>query len=73
MCIVHVHHGTKKNCVIVEIVNGVDGPLICEDVLLNISSSNMESVSLKIGNSLENKVLQLASIEIQIIFRKPHH
>jgi len=35
---------TENNCVIVENVNGVDGPLICEDVLLNTSFSNMESV-----------------------------
>jgi hypothetical protein len=41
-------------------------------VLLNTSFSNMESVWLKIGNSLENKVLQVASIEIQVIFWKPH-
>jgi hypothetical protein len=42
-------------------------------VLLNTSFSNMESVWLKIGNSLENKVLQVASIEIQVIFWKAHH
>jgi hypothetical protein len=64
---------TKNNCIIVENVNVVDGPLICEDVFLNTSSSNMENVCLKIGNLLENKVLQLTSMEIQVIFWKPHH
>lgn len=64
---------TRNNCVIVENVNVVDGPLISEDVFLNTSSSNMENVCLKIGHLLENKVLQLASMEIQVIFWKPHH
>jgi hypothetical protein len=52
----------KEEIVVVESVGGVDGPLACEDVATN--SSSTESVRPTPSNSLENEVLQLAAIEV---------
>jgi hypothetical protein len=47
----------KSDSLIVENVGGVGEPYLCEDVVLNTSSSNMESVYFKTTISLENEVL----------------
>jgi hypothetical protein len=59
----------EEEIVVVESVGGVDGPLVCEDVATN--NSNIESVQLILGNSLENEVLQL--VQVQVALWKPHH
>jgi hypothetical protein len=48
---------TKSDSLIVENVGGVGEPYLCEDVVLNTSSSDMESVCLKTTISLEDEVL----------------
>jgi hypothetical protein len=64
---------TKNDSIIVESVGGVNEPYLCEDVVPNTSSSDMESVCLETALSLENDVLPLVTIEGQVIFYKPHH
>jgi len=66
-----VHHGYRKEIVVVESVGDVDGPLACEDVVIN--NSNMESVRPALSNSLKNEVLQLAVIQAQATLWKPRH
>ncbi len=46
---------------IVNNVGGVDKPYLCEDVVPNTSSLDMESLRLEITLSLENEVLQFSS------------
>ncbi len=47
--------------VIVENVGQVDEPYLCENVVPNISFSNMESVHLETIISLRNEILQLVA------------
>lgn len=54
--IIHMHHGYIR-LFIVDIIGGVDGPPTCEDVVPNISSSNIENLQ-------ENEVLQFVTIEM---------
>lgn len=46
---------------IVNNVGGVDKPYLCEDVVPNTSSLDMESLRLETTLSLENEVLQFSS------------
>jgi hypothetical protein len=48
---------TKNDSLIVENVGGVGEPYLCEDVVPNTSSSDMESVCLETTLSLENVIL----------------
>jgi hypothetical protein len=50
----------KEEIVVFGSVGGIDGPLACEDVVTN--NSNVEIVRLAPSNSLENELLQLATI-----------
>jgi hypothetical protein len=61
----------EEEIVVVESVGGIDGPPTCEDVAKN--SLDMESVQQTPSNSLENEVLQLATIHVQVALWKPHH
>ncbi len=56
----------KVEIVVVESVGGIDGPLACEDVVTN--NLDMESVRRTPSNSLENEVLQLATIQAPVTF-----
>jgi hypothetical protein len=49
----------------------IDEPFICENVATN--SLDMENVLPKLNNMLQNEVLQLATIQAQGTFWKPHH
>jgi hypothetical protein len=53
----------KKEIVVIESVGGIDGPLACEDVVIN--NLDMESVRPTPSNSLENDILQLVVIQVQ--------
>jgi hypothetical protein len=64
---------TKSDSLIVENVGGVGEPYLCEDVVPNTSSLDMESVCLETTLLLENEVLQLIITEAQVVFWKPHH
>ncbi len=50
-----------------EIFGGVDEPYLCEDVVPDISSSKIENVCLETIILLKNEVLQLITIEIQVV------
>ncbi len=67
-CSAHNPHAPwlHKTILYFDIVGEVGGPPICEDVVPNTSSSNIE-------NFQENEVLQFVTIENQIVFWKPHH
>jgi len=58
----------ESDSLIVESVDGVDKRYLCEDVIPNISSLDMERVRLETTLSLKNEVLQLIAIEGEIIF-----
>jgi hypothetical protein len=59
---------TKNDSFIVENVGGVGEPYLCEDVVPNTSSLDMENVCLETTLSLENEVLQLIATEAQVVF-----
>jgi hypothetical protein len=62
---------TKDEIVLVDGVGRVDGPPTFQNVTTN--SSHMENFHLKLGNSLENEVLQFTTTQVQIALWKPHH
>lgn len=66
-----MHHSCKDKTLIVEHVNGVNGPPTFENVARN--SSSMENVCLEFNSLLENEISQLTIIQVQTMFWKLHN